>query len=58
MDKFTHEPTKPDWKKQTWALGKMLRVGVTDSHVHEGLRDGVVVGQVVMFWHQRQSQST
>ncbi|MDH5534735.1 MAG: hypothetical protein OEZ08_04060 [Betaproteobacteria bacterium] len=55
MDKTIQEPKKLEWKKQTWALGKMLRVGLTDSHVHEGLLDGVVVGQVIMFWHQRQS---
>jgi hypothetical protein len=58
MDTSTHEPKKSDWKDQTWELGKMLRVGLTDSHVHEGLLHGVVVGQVIMFWHQRQRQST
>jgi hypothetical protein len=57
MNMTTHETKKLEWKKQTWELGKMLRVGLTDSHVHEGLLNGVVVGQVIMFWHQRQSES-
>lgn len=53
MNPCTYERKKPDWKEQTWQLGKILHVGATDSHVHEGLRNGVVVGQVVMFWHHR-----
>ncbi|MDP2241352.1 MAG: hypothetical protein Q8K18_14480 [Burkholderiales bacterium] len=52
---FEHE--KIEWKDQTWKLGNMLSVGLTDSHVHEGLLNGVVVGQVIMFWHPRPKSS-
>ncbi len=51
------EHKKTEWKDQTWKLGNMLRVGVTDSHVHEGLLNGVVVGQIIMFWHTRPKSS-
>jgi len=51
------ERKPPDWKEQTWRVGDMLHVGLTDSHVHEGLRNGVVVGHIVVFWHQRQKSS-
>jgi hypothetical protein len=54
MNAFKYERKKPEWKEQTWQLGRMLHVGLTDSHIHEGLRNGAVVGQVVMFWHHRQ----
>ena len=47
------EGKKRNWKEQTWELGRMLHVGLTDSHVHEGLCNGAVVGHVVMFWHHR-----
>jgi hypothetical protein len=53
MDFCKYERKKPEWKQQTWQLGKMLHIGLTDSHVHEGLSNGVVVGHVVMFWHHR-----
>ena len=49
-----YERKKPNWKGQAWKPGNMLHVGLTDSHTHEGLLNGVVVGQVIMFWHQRQ----
>ncbi len=52
---FEHK--KIEWKDQTWKLGNMLSVGLTDSHVHEGLLNGVVVGQVIMFWHPRPKSS-
>lgn len=58
MNAGRYERTKPEWKQQTWRLGKMLHVGLTDSHVHEGLLNGVVVGQVVMFWHQKSSSAS
>ena len=53
MSASTHEHEKTHWKDQTWRVGNMLHVGLTDSHVHEGLLNGVVVGHIVMFWHQR-----
>ena len=54
MNPVKYERKKSQWKDQTWRLGRMLHVGLTDSHIHEGLVNGVVVGHVVMFWHQRQ----
>ena len=54
--KYEHE--KPEWKDQTWKRGKMLHVGLTDSHVYEGLLNGVVVGRIVMFRHQCQESSS
>ena len=53
MNPNEYECKKRKWKEQTWQLGRMLHVGLTDSHIHEGLRNGAVVGQVVMFWHHR-----
>ena len=58
MNPSQYERKSPDWKDQTWRVGDMLHVGLTDSHVHEGLLNGVVVGHIVMFWHQRQKSST
>jgi hypothetical protein len=55
MTASAYEHTKTHWKEQTWRVGHMLHVGLTDSHVHEGLLNGVVVGHIVMFWHQRQN---
>lgn len=57
MSTNNFEHNKSEWKDQTWKLGNMLRVGLTDSHVHEGLINGVVVGQIVMFWHPRPKAS-
>ena len=57
MNASKYEHKKPQWKDQTWRLGKMLHVGLTDSHVHEGLLNGALVGHIVMFWHQRQKSS-
>jgi hypothetical protein len=57
MNPCKYERKDPDWKEQTWQLGRMLHVGLTDSHIHEGLRNGVVVGRVVMFWHHRPKSS-
>ena len=53
MSASVYEHKKTPWKDQTWRVGHMLHVGVTDSHVHEGLLNGVVVGHIVMFWHHR-----
>jgi len=61
MNADEYERKKRDWKDQTWRVGNMLHVGLTDSHVHEGLLNGVVVGHIVVFWHHRQkplSEST
>ncbi len=58
MNPSKYERKKPEWKDQTWRLGKMLHVGLTDSHVHEGLFNGVVAGHIIMFWHQRQKSSS
>jgi hypothetical protein len=57
MNPSKYERKKPEWKNQTWGLGKTLHVGVTDSHVHEGLLNGAVVGRVIIFWHQRRKSS-
>lgn len=53
MKAGNEECKKRNWKEQNWELGRMLHVGLTDSHVHEGLCNGAVVGHVVMFWHHR-----
>jgi hypothetical protein len=37
MNPSKYERKKPEWKDQSWRLGKMLHVGLTGSHVHEGL---------------------
>lgn len=58
MNASRYERKNREWKDQTWRLGKMLHVGLTDSHVHEGLLNGVVVGHVVMFWHQKSSSGS
>jgi len=48
------ERKEPKWADQTWKPGDMLHVGLTDSHTHEGLLNGVVVGRIVIFWHRRE----
>ena len=58
MNAGKYEREKPEWQDQTWKPGNMLHVGLTDSHVHEGLLNGVVVGHIVVFWHQRQKRSS
>lgn len=58
MNAGKYEREKPEWKDQAWKPGTMLRVGLTDSHVHEGLLNGVVVGHIVIFWHQRKTSSS
>ncbi len=58
MNASNYERKKTEWKDQAWKLGNILHVGLTDSHVHEGLLNGVVVGQIIMFWHQRPKSSS
>lgn len=58
MNTSNYERKKTERKDQAWKLGNMLHVGLTDSHVHEGLLNGVVVGQIIMFWHQRPKSSS
>ena len=58
MNTRKYEREKPEWKDQTWKTGKMLHVGLTGSHVYEGLLNGVVVGRIVMFRHQCQESSS
>jgi hypothetical protein len=53
MNASKYERKKPNWKDQAWKPGNMLHVGLTDSHIHEGLLNGVVVGHIVMFWHRQ-----
>ncbi len=53
MNASNYERKKPNWKDQAWKPGNMLHVGLTDSHTHEGLLNGVVVGRIVMFGHCR-----
>lgn len=53
MNASSYERKKPNWKDQAWKPGNILHVGWTDSHIHEGLLSGVVVGHIVMFWHRQ-----
>lgn len=55
MNAQEYERKNRDWKDQEWRVGNMVHVGATNSHVHEGLRNGVVVGHIVMFWHHRRN---
>jgi hypothetical protein len=48
-----YERKKSNWKDQAWKPGNMLHAGLADSYIHEGLRNGVIVGHIVMFGHYR-----
>jgi hypothetical protein len=54
MNAGKYERKTQKWADQEWKAGDMLHVGLTDSHTHEGLLNGVVVGQIIMFGHRRE----
>jgi hypothetical protein len=53
MNASKYERDKPHWKNQAWKPGNILHIGLGDSYTHEGLLNGVMVGRIVMFGHNR-----